>query len=423
MNNKQLAIFITLLLIIAATSFFYIGRLHYRLEALEKDKGYEENTNSVIKSQPEFKIPTLDGDGWISEKGYYEKLIYFGTTRVDEYEGLKREEICKDQKSTQHSGNYVSSIAKDDCRKNLLRLNTGNIKGEDVITYGTAIVKIPYEKDVGGTAGMSLSQLNYDIGWDEFKHGISYGDIVIFIHGFNTSFSNAAIRGAQLAHDTNFDGEVVLYSWPSNENPLTYHRDKDRARENFNLFSDFLMKIVHNNTNNRIHIVAHSMGTYILMNSLAIIQKEIIEVQNDAADYPYLFDQIILAAPDIEKDDYHRKFSEYKFSNVANRITLYSSENDHVLDMSQILNLFGDENTATARLGDSSKSFFVIEGMDTIDARQEISSQFFGHSFYANYRSIVSDMHIILNYGTPPDNRMLQKVIDNEQHTLWFIRD
>lgn len=375
------------------------------------------------------EAPSLDNNGWLSKKSYYEKLVHYGTTREDRYLGLNRSYICRNQKSTYFRGKYDASKEIDDCKNNLFRLNTGNDKKENSITYGSARIKIPYTKEVGETAGMSLTNLNHDIGWKKFKSNISKDDVLIFIHGFNTSFSSAAIRCAQLAHDTNFKGKAVFYSWSSHESSFnpSYNDDKKRAVENFELFADFLQGIA-STTDKNIHIVAHSMGTYILMHSLAILDKRI-QLDNNILHSRRtrlngkIFKQVILAAPDIEKDSYHRNFSKHNFSKMAERYTLYSTENDYVLRVSKIVNYFGKEGSAQARLGDSSRLFFVIDGMDTIDARQEISSQFFGHSFYAENRSLVSDMYDILNHGTQPDKRILQKVYDKKKNKLWFIRD
>lgn len=359
----------------------------------------------------------LTGDGWISEKSYYEKTVHYGTTRIDKHPNKTRIEICSEE---------GFNISDKDCKENILRLDTGNREGNRSIKYGRATVKIPYQKELGSTSGMSLMHLDHDIEWDNFISKISSDDLLIFVHGFNTSFTNAAIRSAQLAHDTNFKGEAVFYSWPSRENPFTYDTDKDRAKENFELLADFIQQIAQT-TDKNIHIVAHSMGTYILMNSLASIERRIKKDNNILQSRrkklnEKLFGQIILAAPDIARDDYHQKFNKHNFSKMAERITLYSSENDHVLDVSQLFNHF-IENTNQARLGDSSASFFVIPGMDTVDARKEISPQFFGHSFYAEYRSLVADIHLILNYSAGPDNRMLQRVVDKNNNNLWFIRD
>lgn len=37
----------------------------------------------------------------------------------------------------------------------------------------------------------------------------------VFVHGFNVSFEDAALRTAQLAYDLDFDGAPLMYSWPS----------------------------------------------------------------------------------------------------------------------------------------------------------------------------------------------------------------
>jgi pimeloyl-ACP methyl ester carboxylesterase len=376
----------------------------------------EQIPEPVQSSAPEqIPAPELSGDGWIDKDSFYQKTVYFGTTRTD-----------KCQKYLGHVEDPDYLIEYTECAKDPLRLNTGNSESGKAIKYGKAKVKIPYIKKVGGTSGMSLNSLDFDIGWEQFISELTESDLLIFIHGFNTSFSNAAIRCAQLAHDTNFNGEAIFYSWPSNENPATYSKDKDRARENFIFFANFLQSIA-SNTDKKVHIVAHSMGTYILMNSLAILDDRISKDERilstrRSRNNGKIFAQIILAAPDIAKDDYFQRFSEHSFKDIADNITLYSAANDHVLDSSQIVNYF-IEGTAQARLGDSSDEFFVINGMDTVDTRQEISHQFFGHSFYANYRSLVSDMHLSLRYGAPPNSRMLQEVIDKNGNHLWFIRD
>jgi len=275
---------------------------------------------------------------------------------------------------------------------------------------------------------MSLTKIEHDIGFSEFISELTSEDLLVFVHGFNTSFTNAAIRTAQLAHDTNFKGEAVFFSWPSSENPATYSTDKKRAKENFKLLAEFLIKISKHN-DKKIHIVAHSMGTYLLVNSLSIIneKKENSDKFLQSRGFKHnekMFNQIILAAPDIAKDEYYLTFDNYNLSSIAEKITLYSSINDHVLSKaSRVMNYF-IEGTGQARLGDSSDSFFVVDDMDTVDTRQEISAQFFGHSFYANYRGLVTDIYLLLKYGAEPDDRMLQRVIDNKnEKPLWFIRD
>jgi esterase/lipase superfamily enzyme len=40
-------------------------------------------------------------------------------------------------------------------------------------------------------------------------------EALVFVHGFNVSFRDAARRTAQITYDLGFDGAPILYSWPS----------------------------------------------------------------------------------------------------------------------------------------------------------------------------------------------------------------
>ncbi len=50
---------------------------------------------------------------------------------------------------------------------------------------------------------------------------------IVFVHGFNTTFSQAALRFAQIVWDMQFKGTSVLYSWPSHGGILNYLYDRD----------------------------------------------------------------------------------------------------------------------------------------------------------------------------------------------------
>jgi len=346
----------------------------------------------------------LNNDGWISRKSYYEKTVYYGTTRKDR---------CGD-------------LANNLCDDYRTRLDTGNQLTLPKIKYGEVKVKIPFIKEVGSTSGMSISSLRHNIDVSKFMSELTEDDLLVFVHGFGTPFSSAAIRCAQLSHDTNFKGEAVLFSWPAGANPLKYETEKVRARENFLHLADFLHRLALEK-DRKIHIVAHSMGTYILTNALSILDERIknrnILLARRNANDGKVFNQIILASPDIAKDTYYKDFTRHNLKDIAERITMYAALQDHVLDYSRFFNYWGSEGTAQERLGDSSASFFIIDGMDTVDARQEISHHFFGHSFYAENRALVTDIYLLLNTGYHPDRRMLQKVVDKNDKKLWFIRD
>ena len=48
----------------------------------------------------------------------------------------------------------------------------------------------------------------------------------LFVHGYNTSFSEAAKRTAQISYDLMFEGKAVFYSWPSQSSMFKYPQDE-----------------------------------------------------------------------------------------------------------------------------------------------------------------------------------------------------
>lgn len=61
----------------------------------------------------------------------------------------------------------------------------------------------------------SLQVLSKSDFMDSLKHDQGKNAFV-FIHGYNTSFKDAALRCAQIVYDTNFNGFSSFFSWASN---------------------------------------------------------------------------------------------------------------------------------------------------------------------------------------------------------------
>ena len=65
-----------------------------------------------------------------------------------------------------------------------------------------------------------------------FLAGLDPADrnMLVYIHGFNTSFDDAQRRAAQLGFDLKVPGITALYSWPSRGNLIAYLADCRRSR-------------------------------------------------------------------------------------------------------------------------------------------------------------------------------------------------
>ncbi|MBG6173083.1 esterase/lipase superfamily enzyme [Labrenzia sp. EL_208] len=161
-------------------------------------------------------------------------------------------------------------------------------------------------------------------------------DIVLFLHGYNNSFSDSIRRGATIQEDIAKDAIVVSYTWPSDGELLSYGYDEsstDIAEQNLKLFMDKLTRTV---DPARISIVAHSMGSRLLMRYLADLPERGIEPPQ------IKFQNVVFAAADISTVLFKQKEEapfdpSFPLSKYAARITVYSSQYDRPLGLSQKL--------------------------------------------------------------------------------------
>jgi esterase/lipase superfamily enzyme len=206
----------------------------------------------------------------------------------------------------------------------------------------------------------------------------------IFIHGFNSSFTDAAKRTAQLAHDIGFKGVPIFYSWPSRgkATPFAYTADEDAVQWTVPHFKSFLYNVIKQTGAKKVHLVCHSMGIRALGNVMQSIQQDFKDV---------VFDQIIIAAPDISVDIFKRDIAQH-FRGVAKRMTIYVSANDRALRLSR--NIHHD-----IRLGEIDN---IIRGFETVDATNLKSSDFFDHAYFDQSRPVLTDISLLFQRNIPP---------------------
>ncbi len=222
--------------------------------------------------------------------------------------------------------------------------------------------------------------------------GAASREVLIFLHGFNVSFENAARRAGQFAYDLQFAGVPALYSWPSEGKVQDYLIDANNAAWAEPRFADFLKLVREELGAEVVHVVAHSMGNRLLASILG---------PNAAASGPGAarLRQIVFAAPDIDAGTF-RDLAK-AFPGKAERMTLYASSNDKALCASQTAQKY-------PRAGQSGMDLVIVPPIDTIDA-SAVKTDFLGHSYFAEGQSVLSDLFYLIRNGLGPGDRKLKK--------------
>ena len=227
-------------------------------------------------------------------------------------------------------------------------------------------------------------------------------DLLVFVHGFNSSFEDAAVRAAQLAADVSFDGAVMLFSWPSAASVTSYVRDQQTARNAGYHLLRLLAAIAPQALPDRIHLLGHSMGSEVVGKAMTLAAP---------ADSLPRFAQVVLAAPDLDARVFRREILP-RLEPRAARITLYASDDDEALRASRVLN-------GVWRLGLGGDSLTVVRGMDTIDASR-VHADALGHTLFGN-QAFLADLAALLAEGKSPVERRLLAVQQGEL-TYWRFR-
>ena len=228
--------------------------------------------------------------------------------------------------------------------------------------------------------------------------------IVVFIHGFANSFEMAARTTAQLTWDLQFDGAPILYSWPSRARVLGYTQDEDTIQWTAFHLRAFLEELAQRSDAKKIHLIAHSMGNRALTSALQIIAAKRQNIPTP------LYDQVVLAAPDIGSETMELLATEVR--PVARRMTLYASGDDDALLVSNLIH-------GGLRAGGIGDRLLVAPGIDTVDA-SAARTDFLGHAYFGNSIDIIPDIQkILFTAATPEDRRLIPALIRNLRY--WII--
>lgn len=168
------------------------------------------------------------------------------------------------------------------------------------------------------------------------RKGSGPREATIFVHGFNTTFSEGLYRIAQLSHDLELPGATLHYSWPSAAIPFGYAYDSDSsvfARTGL----ESLIREVADSGADRIFLVAHSMGSAIVVEALRQLA-----IRGDRQTLNRI-GGVILISPDIDVDVF--RIHAHEIGKLPQPFLIFGSDRDKALRLSARL------TGQTARLG------------------------------------------------------------------------
>ncbi len=235
-------------------------------------------------------------------------------------------------------------------------------------------------------------------------------DLILLIHGYASSFNNALERAAEIkrAYATRQRAvEVAVFSWPSDGSltPLiAYKSDRDDARNSAKavarallFFLDYLNRIATKDLcNARLHLLAHSMGNYVLRNALQAMLSEY-----GSRRLPRAFRNIFLCAADEDDDALSDPYKLGRLPEMAEAVQVYFAGSDRALLISDITKGNPDRlGSAGPRTLTGLPQKITLIDCDNVCATTPLEAN---HQYYRKRPEVVADIRAVLD-GTRPEN-------------------
>lgn len=333
---------------------------------------------------------------------------------------IRREGATKDHKGFSSERVYFATNREPVSTSEATRdpdLFFGDERGD--LTYGACEVSIPYKRVPGTLPEPSVLKLEFSQDpqkhvvlmeierlpdaeyWKQLRARVEASpnrQLMVFIHGYCATFRDAARRTAQMAYDMNYQGPAMFFSWPAGseheafQERANYLKDLRRAEESDEDLITVIESISRYSGAQRVHLVAHSMGNFVLTEALKTIDDRRRETETP----PKYFDQVVMAAPDLNAKEFITPKSD-RVRAYGRRFTVYASRHDKALKLSKTVNGF----EPLGLLNDYSRQGAVAKLYELVDASTAKSSWFdSGHVYYGDMPEMLIDLAFVFR-GLP----------------------
>ncbi|RBP14427.1 esterase/lipase superfamily enzyme [Roseiarcus fermentans] len=205
-------------------------------------------------------------------------------------------------------------------------------------------------------------------------------DVLVFVHGFNTSFEEARLRATQIAADAHFGGVMALFTWPSQSDLFGYVSDKDSATASRDALQGLLHDLGQTPGVGKVHILAHSMGGWLSMEAL---RASAIAGDRDLSGH---LGDVILASPDIDMTVFASQMARIRPANV----TVFATPNDKALSLSSFIASSRQRVGAIDAAKPEDRAEIESLGAKVVDITQySDADRFIGHTVFANSGEVI----------------------------------
>lgn len=297
------------------------------------------------------------------------------------------------------------------CASEVLRFGHTNADCSDFILYpdinlDNQFQRINYEA-VNETEAKGSALFFKNIYTDMLQKGCDgIYDLCLLIPGFSNDKKSTLeiLKSLQEKYIGQIESPIeqaAIYIWPTNGSCLEYRDDKKDAEvSGFTLgraflklqrfFRDFFIKSQNPACNNKIHLICHSMGNYVLESMMRMLITS-------GKPLTKLFSEVILVGADIDYSAFEPENPLSHLTDICERVHIYYNRNDFALQISE------HTKNAFNRLGKhgpkniiNNPNVVVVDVTEVVD-KCNLKEKLFHHWYHFNSKTIIKDINALLS--------------------------
>lgn len=235
-------------------------------------------------------------------------------------------------------------------------------------------------------------------------------DLVLLLHGYACDMPNALSNAAELKTSWGTKArplESAVFAWPSDGNIvpiIAYASDRDDARSSAKAVARSLLRFIaylreidrKDWCDRNIHLVAHSMGNYVLRNALQAMLSEL-----GGRSLPRVFKNIFLMAADEDNDAFEDSGKLARLPELGEAVHVYFVRNDRALTISDVTKGNPDRlgSTGPRTLTSLPQKVTLVDCTD-VSATSPLTDV--GHQYYRKRPEVLADIRAVIA-GTPAE--------------------
>lgn len=247
-------------------------------------------------------------------------------------------------------------------------------------------------------------------------------EVYVFIHGFNNDFEHAVSVISEIWHFLPRIGVPIAYTWPAGLGGLRgYFYDRESGEFTIYHLKQFLRLLQNCDEVEKVHLIAHSRGTDVLMTALRELALEF-PLTSRLPQRRSKLGNVIVAAPDLDLDVIQQRVAAEEFHRRIDRLTLYMSKTDTAIGLSTWL-FVSQKRVGRVQMADLTpetlQRMSVSSAAVLIDAN--VDAGFIGHSYFYSHPAVISDLILMLRDDRDPGAEHGRPLGRAEGSFIWRI--